>query len=128
MRKPKFKYDDVRTAATIFEKGDYFFSFDLKSAYHHIEIEPDYHKYFGFSWKNEDNQVVFYVFTCLPFGLCTAPYVFTKVCRVLVRHWRSQGFKTLMFLDDGAGSANSMRSSRAIALAVRNDVLNSGFY
>ena len=24
LRKPKFKYDDVRTAATIFEKGDYF--------------------------------------------------------------------------------------------------------
>ena len=49
LRKPKFKYDDVRTAATIFEKGDYFFSFDLKSAYHHIEIDPDYHKYLGFS-------------------------------------------------------------------------------
>ena len=44
-----------------------------------------------------------------------------------MRHWRSQGFKTLMFLDDGAGSANSMHSSRALALAVRTDVLNSGF-
>ena len=48
-----FKYDNVSTAATIFEKGSYFVSFDLKSTYHLIEIDPDYHKYSGFRGKTK---------------------------------------------------------------------------
>jgi len=34
----KFKYEDIRTAMLMFQKGDYMFSFDLKSGYHHVDI------------------------------------------------------------------------------------------
>ena len=32
----KHKYEDATTARQMFEKGDFIFSYDLKSAYHHI--------------------------------------------------------------------------------------------
>ena len=35
METERFKYEDVRVAMTLFEKGDYLFSFDLKAGYHH---------------------------------------------------------------------------------------------
>lgn len=33
-----FRMEDVKIAREIFQKGDFFISFDLKSAYHHFEI------------------------------------------------------------------------------------------
>ena len=45
----KFKYEDGYTTRKIFEKGDYIFSFDLKSAYHNISIYKSRHRtYLGF--------------------------------------------------------------------------------
>ena len=37
----------------------------------------------------------------LPFGLTTAPYIFTKVLKPLVTHWRSSGIFIALYLDDG---------------------------
>ena len=38
LRSHKFKYEDIRTAADLFSKGDWFFKFNYKSGYDHIEI------------------------------------------------------------------------------------------
>ena len=35
----------------LFEKGDFLFSFDLKSGYHHIDIAEAHFKYLGVSWE-----------------------------------------------------------------------------
>jgi len=43
----KFKYEDLRTAMQLFQKGDYLFSFDLKSRYHHISIFEPHWKFLG---------------------------------------------------------------------------------
>ena len=37
----------------------------------------------------------------MPFGLSSAPYVFTKMMRPLVRLWRSKSLKAVVYLDDG---------------------------
>ena len=34
------------------EMGDYMFTFDLKSGYHHVDICPVQHTYLGFAWLN----------------------------------------------------------------------------
>jgi hypothetical protein len=34
----------------MFEKGDLPFTYDLRSAYHHLEIFEDHKTYLGFSW------------------------------------------------------------------------------
>ena len=78
LRLCKFKYDDIRTAADLFHKDDWFFKFDYKSGYHHIEIFPQHCKYLGFSLFY-DGQLRFFKFMVLPFGLSTGPYLFTKI-------------------------------------------------
>ena len=47
------------------------------------------------------------MFTSLHFGLCTAPYAFTKVTCHMVDWWRKQGYKAMMYIDDVAGASHS---------------------
>ena len=46
--KEMFKYEDLRTALLLFKKGDYLFSFDLKSGYHHVDIHERHQQNLGF--------------------------------------------------------------------------------
>ena len=45
--------------------------------------------------------------TVLVFGLATAPFVFTKVVRVLVGYWRGCGIDIFSFTDDFFGGAST---------------------
>ena len=60
-------------------------SFDLKKAYYHVPINPKYHKYFSFCFKE-----VNYSFNAMPFGLSTAPYLFTKFISPILEYLRSK--------------------------------------
>ena len=73
--------------------------FDYKSGYHHLDIFAGHTTFLGCSFQLE-GKLRYFKFTVLPFGLATGPYVFTKIQRALVKHWRSRGFR---ILDDGAG-------------------------
>lgn len=37
----------------------------------------------------------------MPFGLSSAPFIFTKILRNLVRFWREMGIYIVLYLDDG---------------------------
>ena len=89
--KQKFKYEDLRIAMMLFKRGDYLFSFDLKSSYHHVDIAKHHWKYLGFNWEGMN-----YVFTVLPLGLSTTCYMFTKIVRPLDRYWRARGLHILV--------------------------------
>ena len=120
--KQKFKYEDLRVAMLLFRKGDFLFSFDLKSGYHHVDIAEVHHKYLGFKWKGR-----FFVFTVLPFGLCTACYVFTKLLRPLVRYWRSLGLRIVVYIDDGLCAENGEREACAASQLVCGTLDQAGF-
>ena len=45
----------------------------------HIDICDEHTQFLSFKWPSEDSQLRFYQFKVLPFGLTSAPYVFTKV-------------------------------------------------
>ena len=57
--------------------------FDLQSGYHQVDILVDNWQYLGFSWKGENGVIVYYMFRALPFGLTTAPFVYTKLLKPL---------------------------------------------
>lgn len=120
--KQKFKYEDLRTAMLLLEKGDYLFSFDLKSGYHHVDIAVVHQKYLGFAWEGS-----YYVFTVLPFGLSTACYMFTKLLRPLVRYWRGQGIRIVVYLDDGLGAATGELKAADVGGVVRSTLEQAGF-
>ena len=56
----------------------------------------------------------------MPFGLSTGPYIFTKVMRPLVKHWRSQAYRIVVYLDDGLGVCPSFAHHCLEALAVKD--------
>ncbi len=111
---PGFKYEGLEAVQTAVLPQDYLITADLQAGYHHIDMAAADTTYLGFEW---DKQL--YTFTALPFGLATAPWAFTKVTRVLVRHWRSQGIRTLGYIDDFLFAA----ASAAALCAARDQVL-----
>lgn len=60
----KHKYEDATTARQLFNRGDFIFSYDLKSAYHHLKIFHADRTYLGFQW----GKSVLYLY-CLAFWL-----------------------------------------------------------
>ena len=68
---------------------------DLKDAYFSIPVHQEYQKYLRFIWERK-----MYQFTCLPFGLSSAPRVFTKILQPIVGFFRSKGIRCVIYLDD----------------------------
>ena len=124
--KYKFKCEDICVAQQLLGEGYYLFTFDIKSAYHHIEIFESHQTYLGFQWQYH-GKTTFFVFNVLPFGLSTAPYIFTKILKPAVNHWRSSGIKVCMFLDDGLGGNSSFESTKVDAGTVETSLCALGF-
>ena len=76
-------------------KQDWFCKIDLKDVYLSVAICRDLRKYLRFIWEWKTFQ-----FTCLPFGLCSAPRVFTKFLRPVMAHLQKQGLRLVIYLDD----------------------------
>ena len=123
--KPIFKYQDLRSLSQVLDEGHWFFSWDLKSGYHHVDICLDHQKYLGFAWPFS-GVVRYFSFTVLPFGLSSACFCFTKLMRPLVRRWRSMGHNSFIYLDDGFGSRPDKCSAVAASLIQRKELSSSG--
>ena len=123
--KQKFKCEDWRFLLSYVNKGDFLFSFDLKSGYHHFDIFPDHQTFLGFSWLFS-GTVKYFCFTVLPFGLSSALYIFTKCLRPL-KFWRFNGVKIVVFLDDGCGKGDSLQTAKEHSLFVQTSSSNAGF-
>ena len=123
--KRKFKYEGLNLIPDLCNRGDFLFTFDLKSGYHHVDIHPDCWTYLSFSWSTNGVRK-FYKFHVLPFGLSTACYVFTKLLRPLVRHWRSFGYRVILYIDDGIAIASSLTKCVTIRNAILSDLEKAG--
>lgn len=66
-------------------------------------------------------------FSVLPFGLASAPFVFRKIQKALVKDWREQGVRIFTYLDDGAGAGKSYATASAASSIVKGDIAASGF-
>lgn len=90
-----FKMEDYRTALKLLQNNYYMSSIDLQDAYFLIAIDEEDKKMLRFEWKSQ-----LYQFNVLPFGLCTAPYVFTKLMKPVLQYLRSLGLISVAYLDD----------------------------
>ena len=68
-----FKMEGVHTLKVILKPGDWLAKVDLKDAFFTIPIHVAHRKYLQFTFKGK-----VYEFNCLPFGLLSAPWVFTR--------------------------------------------------
>ena len=126
--KSKFRCEDMSIVREVLDTGDFMFSFALKSGYHHVEIFPGHRQYLSFSWTFSSSHTrLLHFFSVLPFGISSAPYLFTKILKPLVKKCRSEGKSIVVFLDDGLGSAAGYIKAKISSLAVHSDLLKSGF-
>ena len=122
---PKIKYDNHEVAFQYFKKGVYMFSYDLRDGYHHVLIHPKFRDYLGFKFVWKGKLTYFrYVVGC--FGLADLPYIFTKIYRPLVAHWRSLGIPAIKFLDDGGFFVKDEPTALIHSDHVRKDLIRSG--
>ena len=68
---------------------------DLKDAYLSVAVAKHYRKFLRFVWEGTT-----YEFTCLPFGLCSAPRTFTKLLRLVMAHLQFLGLRMVIYLDN----------------------------
>lgn len=68
---------------------------DLKDAYHLVRVRKSDRRFLRFYFEGR-----LYEHTCLPFGLNTAPYTFTKLMKPVIIKLRKMGFVSVIYLDD----------------------------
>ena len=103
-------------------------TFDLKSGYHHVEIHPDHLTFLGFAWKfPKEVSIRYFVFSVLPFGLSSAPYIFTKCLKPLEKYWRLNGVNIALFLNDGWLIDSDRDTCTTLAASIWSDLRKARF-
>ncbi|XP_042320541.1 uncharacterized protein LOC121929246 [Sceloporus undulatus] len=85
VRKRKFRMETLKSIMDSLQPDNFLSSVDLQDAYLHILIHPSSRHFLHFKYGSHHFQ-----YRALPFGLSSAPRVFTKVMVALVTHWRTQ--------------------------------------
>lgn len=92
---PSFRMDTAKDVGLLLQESDWAASIDLRDAYFHVSVSRRFHRFMRFGWRKR-----LYQFLVLPFGLCTAPFVFTMLTKPIVAYLRSKGIRTIFYLDD----------------------------
>ena len=95
MKRLHFKMEGAHLLKDLLQKGDWMISIDLKDAYLSVSVAQHYRHLLRFMWEGQLFQ-----FQCLPFGLSTAPRVFTKVMKPVMSLLRQHGIRVIIFIDD----------------------------
>jgi len=90
-----FKMEGLNMVKDLLRQDDWMASMDLKDAYLSVTVWEGHRKYLRFMWQD-----TMFEFQSLPFGLCSAPRVFTKLLKPVLAQLRHQGARVIMYLDD----------------------------
>ena len=89
-----FKMETLKFIIAVMRPCQWIASVDLKDAYFHIGVVPAHHQFLRFHWLGQSYQ-----FKALPFGLASAPQVFTKILVPLVAWLRLMDVQLYLYLD-----------------------------
>lgn len=106
----------------LLKKGDYMVKIDLKDAYLTVPIWQNHQKYLRFLWRDSLLE-----FACLPFGLASAPRVFTKLLKPVLSILRQRGIRLIVYLDDILLMAPSVEQVLQHAASTLNLLEGLGF-
>ena len=90
-----FKMEGIHTLRDLIKPGDWLVKVDLKDAYFAIPIHEKHKQYLRFSFQEK-----LYQFNYLPFGLSSAPWVFTKTLKPALALLREMGVRLIAYIDD----------------------------
>ncbi|EAL73842.1 hypothetical protein DDB_G0267210 [Dictyostelium discoideum AX4] len=90
-----FKMEGIKNLPSMVKQGYYMVKLDIKKAYLHVLVDPQYRDLFRFVWKGSH-----YRWKAMPFGLSTAPRIFTMLLRPVLRMLRDINVSVIAYLDD----------------------------
>ena len=97
-------------------------SIDLEDAYLTLAIALKHRKFLKFTWRGK-----IYMYIVLPFGLTSAPRIFTKILKPLLGLLRKQGYTVAAYLDDSFQKGDTFSSSLKTCAATFNMFVSDGF-
>ena len=118
----KFKMEGAHFLRDLLRPGDWMASIDLKDAYFSVTMAQQDRKLLRFSWQGQ-----MYEFQCLPFGLSSAPRVFTKLLKPVTALLRQRGLRLILYLDDMLLMAQSKFELKAFVKLVPQFLQLLGF-
>ena len=102
LKKESVTLPSLEKALKLLLPGDYQATFDLKSAFHHVLIHPDFRKYLGFSIPDaKTGKDRYFVFRVLPFGLASAVQLLARLTKPICIFLAAEGIRISIYIDDG---------------------------
>ena len=95
MKYEHFKQETFKMVLGLIQEQDFFTSIDLQNAYFSVPINKQFYRFLKFIWNGE-----LWHFICLPFGLSSAPRVFTKILKPIYAWFRQQAIRCSYYIDD----------------------------
>ena len=90
-----FKMDTTAVIRSSLAPNMWATSIDMSDAYFHVPIHHSQHQFLAFTVGNQRYQ-----FKALPFGLSSAPWVFTTIMMEVKKWARNRGIMLFQYLDD----------------------------
>ena len=90
-----FKMEGIPLARAMIRQNDWMAKIDLKDAYQSVPLARSAQKLMGFAHQGKN-----YKFLVMPFGLSSAPRVFTKLMSAALTPLRAAGMRLVYYLDD----------------------------
>ena len=117
-----FKMETFEHALTLVSKNVYMASLDIENAYYSIPIHKNDQKYLSFEFQNN-----YYSFTCVPNGLCSGPYIFTRIMKPIVTKLRKLGHLNSSFIDDSLLLGKSKSKCKKNVSLTKRVLVEAGF-
>jgi len=95
MQDLSFKLDHLPDLLLYVLSGHFQTTFDDKSGYQHLKIEPDSQEFFRFSWRG-----YYFSFCTLPFGWKASAYLHHNVGLIVTSAEQAVGVLVSQFIDD----------------------------
>ena len=107
------RYEGHKDVAGLAREGDFIWTTDDTSGFHHFRVHEDYHQYLGLEFEGK-----FYAYTHLPFGIASGPWFYQLAKEVWFKALRLVHLRGYYLIDDQAQFGQGLDRTRSQSAAV----------